>query len=86
MVPMALPWPLVSRPSALSTALWFVSSFSTNVALPLYWAVIGPDLHLHDAAVLVALDLLQLGAGQARRDALDVGEHVPRLVDGTINP
>ena len=55
------------------------SSRSTNVAAPLYWAVIGPDLHLDDAAVLVALDLLELGAGHARRDALDVGEHRPRL-------
>ena len=40
-----------------------------------------PDLHLHDAAVLVALDLLQLRAGQARRDALDVEQHLPGVVD-----
>ena len=40
-----------------------------------------PDLHLHDAAVLVAVDLLQLRAGQARRDALDVEQHLPGLVD-----
>ena len=39
------------------------------------------DLHLHDAAVLVALDLLQLRAGQARRDALDVEQHLPRVLD-----
>ena len=42
----ALPCPFVSRPSAFSTALWLVSSFSTNVALPLYCAVIGPTFTL----------------------------------------
>ena len=40
-----------------------------------------PDLHLHDAAVLVALDLLELGAGEARGDALHVGEHGPCPLD-----
>ena len=46
----------------------------------------GPDLHLDDAAVLVALDLLELGAGHARRDALEVGEHLPRPLDGHAHP
>src|SRR5206468_8505871 len=44
MVALALPCPRVSRPSARRTALWAVSSFSTKVAFPLYWAVIGPTL------------------------------------------
>ena len=44
------------------------------------------DLHLHDAAVLVAVDLLQLRAGQARRDALDVEQHLPGLVDRACSP
>src|SRR5205085_12485875 len=35
------------------------------------------DLDLDDAAVLVALDLLELGARHARSDALHVGEHLP---------
>src|SRR5207245_4223074 len=39
------------------------------------------DLDLHDAAVLVALHFLQLGARHARRDALEVGEHGPGLID-----
>ena len=39
------------------------------------------DLHLDDAAVLVAVDLLQLGARHAGRDALHVGEQLPGLVD-----
>ena len=46
----------------------------------------GADLDLDDAAVLVALDLLQLGARQAGRDALDVGEHRPRPLDGHAPP
>src|SRR5687767_1331532 len=44
MVALALPWPRVSRPSARSTARWAASSRSTNVAVPLYCAVIGPTL------------------------------------------
>src|SRR5207247_2435482 len=36
------------------------------------------DLHLHDAAVLVTFDLLELGARHAWSDPLDVGEHAPR--------
>ena len=78
-VALALPWPRVSRPSARARPGAPSSSRSTNVAVPLYCAVIGPDLDLHDAAVLVALDLLELGAGHARGDPLDVGEHRPRL-------
>ena len=39
------------------------------------------ELDLHDAAEHVAFDLLQLGAGHARGDALDVGEHGPGLID-----
>ena len=43
------------------------------------------DLHLHDAAVLVALDLLQLRPGHARCDSLDVEEDPPRLLDGDVD-
>src|SRR5687767_1549806 len=46
MVALALPWPRVSRPSARSTARWASSSRSTNVALPLYCAVMGPTFTL----------------------------------------
>ena len=80
MVALALPWPRVSRPSARRTSRPADSSFSRKVALPLYWAVIGPDLDLDDAAVLLALDLLELGAGHARGDALDVGQDRPGLL------
>src|SRR5438067_841535 len=45
-VALALPWPRVSRPSARSTALPPASSRSTKVALPLYWAVMGPTFTL----------------------------------------
>jgi hypothetical protein len=45
-VALALPCPRVSRPSACSTILPPASSCSTNVAVPLYWAVIGPTLTL----------------------------------------
>ena len=38
------------------------------------------DLHLHDAAVLVPVDLLELRAGHARRDALEVEEQRPGVV------
>src|SRR5205807_6144694 len=44
------------------------------------------DLDLDDAAVLVALDLLELGAGHARGDALDVGEHGPRPIGRGADP
>src|SRR3954470_8176008 len=46
MVALALPWPLVSRPSARSTARPAASSCSTKVSLPLYWEVIGPTFTL----------------------------------------
>src|SRR5262245_22647833 len=46
MVALALPWPLVSRPSARSTARCAASSFSTKRAAPLYCAVMGPTLTL----------------------------------------
>ncbi len=82
MVALALPWPRVSRPDASSTALWSTSSFSMKVALPLYWAVMGPTLTFTMPAVLVALDLLELGAREAGSDALDVGEHGPGVLDG----
>ena len=42
----AFPCPRTSRPAAFSTARWAASSFSTNDAVPLYWAVIGPTLTL----------------------------------------
>ena len=44
------------------------------------------DLDLDDAPVLVALDLLELGARHARGDELDVGEHRPRPLDGHAPP
>ena len=44
------------------------------------------DLDLHGAAVLVALDLGELRAGQARGDALEIEEHLPRLLDGHLDP
>ncbi len=44
-----------------------------------------PHLDLDDAAVLVALDLLELRTGHARRDALDVEQHLPRLVDRYVD-
>src|SRR5581483_3189222 len=44
MVALALPCPRVSRPSARRTAVWLSTSRLWNVALPLYWAVIGPTL------------------------------------------
>ena len=44
-----------------------------------------PDLDLHDAAVVVAFDLLQFGARQAGRDALDVEQHLPGLVERTVH-
>ena len=37
------------------------------------------DLHLHRAGELVTVDGQQLRAGNAGRDPLDVGEHLPRL-------
>ena len=40
------------------------------------------DLDLHRAGEVVAVDRKQLGAGDARRDALDVGEHLPCLGRG----
>src|SRR5579884_9998 len=46
MVALALPWPRVSRPSALSTAFLAVSSRSTKRAAPLYWALMGPTFTL----------------------------------------
>src|SRR5690606_26340989 len=46
MVAAALPWPRVSRPSARSTIRRAASSFSTNRAAPLYWAVTGPTFTL----------------------------------------
>ena len=86
-VALALPWPRVSRPSARSTARWrVVVAARRTTAAPLYCAVIGPTLTLTMPAVLVALDLLELGAGHARGDALDVGEHGPRLLDGNAHP
>ena len=45
----------------------------------------GAELQLHDAAVHLAFDLLQLGALHAWGDALDVGEHCPRLLDRAID-
>src|SRR5687767_3439445 len=41
----------------------------------------GADLHLDDAAVLVAVDLLKLGTGHAGGDPLDVRQQPPGLVD-----
>src|SRR5262249_22076807 len=46
----------------------------------------GPDLDLDDAPELVALDLLELRPGHARRDALDVAQHVPGLLEGDLHP
>ena len=43
------------------------------------------ELELDDPAVHVALDLLQLGTLHAGGDALDVGEYVPRLLNGAMN-
>ena len=43
------------------------------------------ELDLHDAAVDLALDLLQLGARQARCDPLDVRDHGPRFVDRSVD-
>src|SRR5690349_2430709 len=43
------------------------------------------DLHLDDAAILVAVDFLELRAGKTRRDSLDVEKHLPRVVDGSAH-
>ncbi len=45
----------------------------------------GADLHLHDPAVLVTLDLLELRARHARGDALHVEQDVPRLLDRDVD-
>ena len=45
-----------------------------------------PDLHFYDAAVLVALDLLEFRSGHAGRNALEVREHRPRYIDGNRYP
>ena len=82
MVALALPWPRVSRPSARSTATCAVGVERQELGLALVLRGDRADLHLHDAAVLVALDLLELRAGQARGDPLDVGEHGPGPLDG----
>ena len=42
-------------------------------------------LDLHDAAELLALDLLELGAGHARSNALDVEQHAPRLLNRNVD-
>ena len=42
-------------------------------------------LQRDDAAVGLAFDLLELRAGQARGDALDVGDHRPGFVDGPVD-
>ena len=62
----ALPLPPVSRPSAFSTALWFDVVLLDERGLTLELGQDRTDLHLHHAAVDVALDLLELGARQAR--------------------
>ena len=86
MVALALPWPRVSRPSARSTALCASSSRLDERGRALVLGGDRADLDLDDAAVLVALDLLELGAGHARGDALDVGEHLPGPLDGHPHP
>ncbi len=45
----------------------------------------GAELDLHDAAVHVALDLFELRTGHARRDALHVADHRPRLLDRSVH-
>ena len=77
----ALPLPAVSRPSALRTALWFGIVLLDERGLALELGEDRADLDLDHAAVDVALDLLELRARQARRDALDVGQRSPGLVD-----
>ena len=44
------------------------------------------DLDLHGAGEVVTVDRQQGGAGQARRDAFDVGEHLPDLGGGHRDP
>ena len=44
------------------------------------------DLDLDDPAVVVALDLLQLGTRHAGRDPLDVGQDGPGVIDGHADP
>ena len=58
----ALPLPPVSRPSALSTARCFSASLLDEARLALELGRDRPDLHLHQAAVGVALDLRELRA------------------------
>ena len=62
MVALALPWPRVSRPSARSTATCVLRVERQELGLALVLRGDRADLHLHDAAVLVALDLLELRA------------------------
>ena len=76
---LAFPWPRVSRPVAFNTTFPPASSTSTKVAVPLYWALIGPDFDLDHAPVLVALDLLQLSPGKHRGDPFQIGENLPSL-------
>ena len=81
MVALALPWPRVSRPDADEHRLVGRLVQLDEGGLALVLGGDRADLDLHDAPVLVALDLLELGARKARSDALDVGEDLPGLVD-----
>ena len=56
-----------------------------EVGLALELAGDRAEFHLHDAAIDLTFDLLELGSGEAGRDALDVGEDRPGLVDRSID-
>ena len=68
MVALALPWPRVSRPVGVEHGLVGDVVLLDEGGRALVLGGDRPDLDLDDAAVLVALDLLELGAraGTAR--------------------
>ena len=43
------------------------------------------DLHLHGAAMIVPVDLVELRAGQTGSDPFDIEQQRPRLIDGAGN-
>ena len=77
----AVPCPRLSRACARMTARWAASSASSIRTVPLYAVVIGPILIVM-VPVCASPSAPSIAApGQARRDALDVEQHLPGLLE-----